>query len=108
VKRFLKAVVLIPFALIVVLLSVANRQPVMVSFDPISRGAPALGLELPLFVVLFAAVMLGVLIGGLVVWTSQGKHRRAARQHRRDLQRLRTTSTPPQRQTPALPAAPRS
>ncbi|MFC7395944.1 lipopolysaccharide assembly protein LapA domain-containing protein [Chelatococcus sp. GCM10030263] len=106
-RRFLKALVLLPVALIVVLISVANRGPVTVSFDPFSAGPPALGLELPLFVVFFAAVMIGVLIGGIAVWTTQGRHRRAARQNRRDLERLRSEMRrpQPQTQTPALPSA---
>jgi uncharacterized integral membrane protein len=109
VRRFLKALVLLPLALIVVLLSVANREPVTVSFDPFSAGPPVLGLELPLFVALFAAVMLGVLIGGIAVWATQSRYRRAARQHRRDLERLRAETRRPQPQTqaPALPSAPR-
>jgi uncharacterized integral membrane protein len=109
VRRFLKALVLLPVILVVVLLSVANRERVTVSFDPFSAGPPALGLELPLFVVLFAAVMIGVLIGGIAVWTTQGRYRRAARQHRRDLERLRAEVRRPQQQVqaPALPSAPR-
>ncbi|MBV8564699.1 MAG: LapA family protein, partial [Methylobacteriaceae bacterium] len=39
--------------------------------------------------VLFAALMLGVLVGGIASWLSQGKHRRAARQYRAEAARLR-------------------
>lgn len=88
-KRFLKALILLPLGLIVVLLSVANRGIVRVSLDPASPDQPLWSAEMPLFLALFLCVMLGVLIGGIVVWTAQGKHRKAARSHRRELERLR-------------------
>lgn len=89
-KRFLKALVLVPLGLIVVLLSVANRGLVRVSLDPFSPDQPLASLEMPLFVALFLCVMLGVIIGGVVVWTAQGKHRKIVRQQKRELERLRT------------------
>ena len=39
-KSFFKALILVPIALAVVLFAVANRAPVRVSFDPVSRDAP--------------------------------------------------------------------
>lgn len=88
VKSFFKALLLAPLALIVILLAIANRAPVVVSFDPFSREAPALSATLPIYVVLFGAVMLGVAIGGVAAWLVQGKHRRAERGYRREAQRL--------------------
>ena len=46
-------------------------------------------MALPLFVVVFATLMLGVLIGGFASWIGQGRHRRAARQARAEVERLR-------------------
>ena len=57
----------------------ANRQAVTVSFDPFSSAAPAYAATLPLFAILFAVLILGVLIGGIAAWLRQGKWRRAAR-----------------------------
>ena len=87
---FLKALILLPIAIVVVLLAVANRAPVLLSFDPFSRGAPELSLTLPLFVFLFAAVALGVLAGGVGAWLTGGKHRRARRLSNRELTRLKS------------------
>jgi uncharacterized integral membrane protein len=87
--RFLKALVLLPFAVLVVLLAVANRAPVQVSLDPFSQDAPEIATEVPLYAVIFAAVVVGVLIGGIATWLAQSKHRRARRQYRREARHLK-------------------
>lgn len=88
-KAFLKLLFLVPLALLLVLLAIANRQTVTVSLDPISADQPLLAFNLPLFAVFMAALMLGVLIGGLAAWLAQGKHRKAERIFRREASRLR-------------------
>ena len=105
-KAFFKALVLVPVALLVVLFSVANRAPVRVSLDPISRDAPALALDLPLFAVILAAIAIGVLIGGFASWLAQGKHRKAARVNRREADKLRSEAQSLRAAVPdsALPA----
>ena len=45
-------------------------------FNPLALATYA---ALPLFVVIFAALILGVLIGGVAAWLRQGKWRRAVR-----------------------------
>jgi uncharacterized integral membrane protein len=87
--NFLKALILFPVAILVVLLAVANRGPVTVSLDPFSREAPEIAFTLPLFALIFLAVMLGVVIGGMAAWLTQGKHRRAERLYKREARRLR-------------------
>jgi uncharacterized integral membrane protein len=86
---FIKGIILLPIAIIVVLLAVANRHPVLLSFDPFSGDAPELSLTVPLFALVFAAVMLGVVIGGVGAWLAQGDNRRARRQAAREVGRLR-------------------
>lgn len=116
VRKFLAAVVLVPLVIVLVMFAVANRQTVTVSFDPLNADAPAYAASLPLFVLIFVLVVLGVLIGGTAAWLGQGKWRRAVRrldaQTRRlndevhDLRRRRTAGddiAPPL----ALPPAPR-
>ena len=88
--RFLKALVLLPIAILIVLLAVANRQVVTLSLDPFSQTAPEFTTSLPLFAIIFAAVMLGVLIGGIGAWLAQGKHRRERRRYRREANTLRS------------------
>lgn len=87
-KFFLKALVLVPIALAIVLFSVANRAPVRISLDPISV-TPVFAFDAPLFAVVLAAIGAGVLIGGLASWLNQGKHRRSARRNRREADNLR-------------------
>lgn len=89
-KSFFKALVLVPVALAIVLFAVANRAPVRVSFDPISRDAPVFAFDIPLFAVVLAALAIGVLIGGFASWLAQGKHRKAARRNRREVETLRS------------------
>jgi len=89
-KGFLKGLVLVPVAIAVILMAVANRGPVTVSFDPFAReGAAAYSITVPLFALILGAVMLGVVIGGIAAWFAQGKNRRAARVQRREAERLR-------------------
>lgn len=87
--RFLKALILLPVAILVVLLAVANRAPVTLSLDPFSKDAPEFSTQVPLFAVIFAAVMVGVLIGGVATWLAQGKNRQSRRQLRRETRQLR-------------------
>lgn len=105
-KTFFKALILVPIALAIVLFSVANRAPVRVSLDPISRDAPQFAYELPLFAVVLASIAAGVLIGGLASWIAQGKHRRAARRNRREAEALRSEAQSLRAAVPdsALPA----
>ncbi|MBV9568406.1 MAG: LapA family protein [Hyphomicrobiales bacterium] len=84
-----KAIILVPLALLAVAFAVGNRGNVSVSFDPLSE-TPSYTIDAPLFVVVFAAVILGVLMGGMATWLGQGRYRRAARMHRRDVERLRS------------------
>jgi uncharacterized integral membrane protein len=88
-RKFLNAVVLIPLGVIFVIFAVANRHQVTVSFDPFNSSDPALGFSLPLFVIIIAAVILGVVAGGSATWFGQRRWRRAARHHEADARDLR-------------------
>jgi uncharacterized integral membrane protein len=88
-RKFLNAVVLIPLGVILVVFAVANRHPVTVSLDPFNSSDPALGFTLPLFVVIIAVAILGVVAGSSATWFGQRRWRRAARQHEADARGLR-------------------
>ena len=85
-KRILKLVVLLPLALLLVALAVSNRHPVSLVLDPF-RGDPGIAVALPFYVFLFGALIVGVLIGGLSVWMSQGHWRRTATRRMHEAQR---------------------
>jgi uncharacterized membrane protein YciS (DUF1049 family) len=79
IRKTVLTIILVPLVIILVTLAVANRQTVIVSFDPFDQGQPAFALALPLFALLLAGVVAGVVIGGVAAWLGQGKWRRAAR-----------------------------
>lgn len=110
--RFLKALVLLPVAIVVVLLAVANRGPVTLSLDPFSPDVPEIATTVPLYAVIFAAVASGIVIGGVATWLAQAKHRRARRQYGREMrhlkhetERLRAQQAPAASNVPALPGS---
>jgi uncharacterized integral membrane protein len=78
-RTIVTAVILVPLAVIIIGFAVANRQTVTISFDPFDASQPAYAATLPLFVIIFLLVILGVLIGGIAAWLRQGKWRAAAR-----------------------------
>lgn len=88
-RRFLSLLILVPIAVVVVFFSVANRDSVTVSLDPFHGGTPALSFSAPLFVLLFAALALGLLIGGVAAWVRQGRWRKTARKLEAEAHQLR-------------------
>jgi uncharacterized integral membrane protein len=92
-RKFVRAMVLIPLGLIFVVFAVANRHLVTVSFDPFNSADPSVSLRLPLFVVIIAVAILGVVAGGSATWFRQRHWRRAARQHEADARNARAQLT---------------
>lgn len=105
--RFFKVLIFVPIALLVVFLSIANRESVTVSLDPFTRAAPEFYFTAPLFLILFGAVALGVLIGGVAAWLAQRGKRRELRQTRREVNNLKAETDKLRRESagryPALP-----
>src|ERR1700712_5219726 len=89
-RKFFTAMVLIPLGLIFVVFAVANRHLVTVSFDPLNSVDPSLSVRLPLFVLIIAVAIAGVVAGGSATWFRQRHWRRAARQHEADAVKART------------------
>src|SRR5258708_28263823 len=89
-RKFLTGVVLILLGLIFVDFAVANRHLVTVSFDPFGAGDTAFDLPpAPLFAIIIAAMIVGVVVGGSATWFRQRRWRRAARQHEADARHAR-------------------
>jgi uncharacterized integral membrane protein len=97
--------ILVPLAIVIVVFAVANRQVVVVSFDPFGSTDPAYLVRMPLFVLIFALVILGVLVGGVAAWLRQGRWRRAARELDRDVRALREENAALRRQVAAAASA---
>lgn len=86
--RFLKNIILFAIALVLLPLSVANRHGVNISLNPFDPQDPRLTLtDVPLFWVMFSAILVGIAIGGLGAWAKQGKWRREARVRRTEADR---------------------
>ena len=79
VKRIVNVVILIPVAIVLIVLSVANRQSVTLAFNPFRREDSALSVTAPFFVYLFLATIFGLMLGALITWLTQGKYRKRAR-----------------------------
>ena len=97
------SLILVPLAIIIVMFAVANREIVTVSFDPFDAAHPAFALKMPLFLLIFALVGVGVVVGGIAAWLRQHKWRMRARRaeaEARDL-RARLDAEQPRRNVPA-------
>jgi uncharacterized integral membrane protein len=78
-RKILTAIVVVPLLVVIVGFAVANRQSVTISFDPFDQAHPAYAVSLPLFIIIFILIILGVVVGGIASWLRQGHHRRASR-----------------------------
>jgi uncharacterized integral membrane protein len=88
-RRLVGWLLLLPLAVLLVLFALANRQVVHIGFDPFGRETAILpAFDIPLFVLIYTMLIIGVLLGGLAVWLTQGRHRRERRQLRRETKRL--------------------
>lgn len=65
----------VPLLLLLVLFALSNSQPVPLELFPFGQ----LPFDVPLSVAILAAMGFGFLLGGLRLWTTALRHRRAAR-----------------------------
>ena len=94
VLRFIvKWLLLAPFAVLVVVFSISNLHGVTLSFWPFSQT-----LALPVFLLVLASLLLGFLVGAAVMWLSDGRVRRRARQEHRRVNELERDVTVLQRE----------
>ena len=88
-RKIVTLVIVVPLAAVIIAFAVANRELVTVSFDPFSATNPAYAATLPLFILIFVLVILGVIIGGAAAWLRQAQWRRAARKLDAEVRLLR-------------------
>lgn len=103
-NRFVLIVVVVPLAVILITLAVANRAMVGVTIDPFNPANAALTWHMPLFVWLLLSLAIGVIVGSVATWWRQGRYRRLAREKSQEVQQLRDVS---QRQAVAGPVLPK-
>ena len=100
-RKIVAAIILVPLAVIIIAFAVANRQAVSVSFDPTSATSPAYVVHLPLFIVIFIVLILGVIVGGMAAWLNQSAWRRTARKLDTDMRALHDEIEALRRREPA-------
>ncbi len=87
-RRLVSIFVFVPVAIVLIALAVANRATVLFTIDPFNPGSALLSWQLPLFVLLFVALITGLVLGSLATWFAQGKYRRSSRENKAEAARL--------------------
>ena len=65
IQKLISALILAPLAILFVVFAVANRQTVVVSFDPFDAAQPMLSVGMPLFALILLLAVGGVVVGGV-------------------------------------------
>ena len=86
-RRILWFPIALVAAVLLVTLAVANREPVRLVLDPFKPDAPVISISLPFYAYLLGALTIGVILGGLSTWLTQGRWRRTARAKSQDAMR---------------------
>jgi hypothetical protein len=89
-RRIAGWIVLVPLSVALILFALANRQLTIVNFNPFvsPEALTAPGVGVPLFLVIFAVLLIGVVLGGIAAWFAAGRVRRDRRRWQREAERL--------------------
>ncbi len=89
IKNLIGWFILVPISVVLILFAMANRHIVTVNFDPASSENPLLAsIDVPLFIVFFVILLLGILLGSIAVWFSQRKFKSQRNKLRRTVKKL--------------------
>jgi hypothetical protein len=89
-KSVLRILVFVPLALIILFFSMANRAVVKIGLDPFAgNAADAPFVEAPMYLVVLAAMAIGVLAGGVSSWLGHLPVRREAKIARAEAKKTR-------------------
>jgi uncharacterized integral membrane protein len=89
-RKLINLIILVPVAIVLIVLSVANRSVVTLALNPFDPGDPVLSVSAPFFVFLFLSLMIGMVVGSLATWFRQGRYRKKARREAREAVRWHT------------------
>ena len=105
--RLISKLIFIPVAAVFVIFAIANRKPVTLEMWPLPFA-----IDLPLYLAVLGALVIGILIGGGTQWISDGRWRRRARRSdrranslERELTAARDAAPASETATASLPAA---
>jgi hypothetical protein len=105
INRVVGWVILVPLSLALIVFALANRHFVAINFNPFLTPETVLpaGAGVPLFIVLYVMLLIGVLLGGIATWFAQGFHRQRERHWRRESQSLQSELEKLRRSTGLVP-----
>ncbi|WP_226552723.1 MULTISPECIES: LapA family protein [Celeribacter] len=89
--RYIRYAFLAALAVVLVTVAIANRGTVTLNLLPADLAVlsgVSMSISLPLFVVIFGAIVAGLLIGFVWEWMREYKHRSAASTHKREKEQL--------------------
>lgn len=89
-KKIIWVVFFIPVAIILILLSIANRDVVTLALNPFEPSDTLLSVSAPFFMFILIALMVGMVLGSVMTWFKQGKHRSRARQNSAESEKWHT------------------
>ena len=75
-------------AIATAVIAVANREAVPLSLDPFKSVAPAVVFPAPLFWIILASVLVGIVLGGWSTWLAQAPLRQTVRENEDKIRRL--------------------
>lgn len=78
-RRIFSLLMAFTLGVVLVAIAISNRQPVQLVLDPFRPDTPAMALQLPFYVYLLSALVIGVILGGFATWIGQSRWRRTAR-----------------------------
>ena len=88
-KRLIFVVIVLPIALLLLTLSVANRQDVSLNYNPFVPDAPGWQITAPMFWFLFGTFAAGLIAGSMATWFKQSRYRRRAREREAEVEEWR-------------------
>lgn len=87
--RTIKLIILGMILLAIVVLSLANRELVTLSLLPEGlAGILPVSIDLPLFVVSLISILVGMVLGYILEWLREHRHRRRAAEKAREAEKL--------------------
>ncbi len=88
-RKFLTGLIVIPLGVLFIVFAFANRHPVTVTFDPFDANDRMATVTLPLFILIIAVAIFGVVAGSVATWFGQRRWRHKVRQYEADAREAR-------------------
>lgn len=92
-KKLFNLIILLPLAVVLIVLCVANRQSITLALNPFQPADSVLAFTAPFFVFLFGALIVGVVLGSFITWISQGSYRILAKRKVKEDEVLRRSAS---------------